>query len=255
MPKDAYYFSHDSNAHKDTKCIRLRRIAGMAGYGLFWCIIEMLRDAPEFKMQNSCIEDILFELRCDIAQWDALIESGLIKTDGISFWSDSLLRRMTKYHETREQRSRAGKRSAESRASSTSVEHPLNDNSTSVEHPLNEASTESNKVKESKVKESKEEIASSATADKADAHKPSRKIALTDDEFINSLEANPAYTGIDVRREYGKMCAWLASPRGKGKFPTRQRFLNWLNRCDQTMSITHDDNYDPETGGHKHVVL
>jgi len=155
MPKDAYYFSHDSNAHKDTKCIRLRRLCGMAGYGLFWCVVEMLRDAPEFKMPNSCIEDILFELRCDLEQWDALIESGLIKTDGTVFWSDSLLRRMTKYHETREQRSRAGKRSAESRASSTNVEHPLNENATSVEHPLNEASTKINKVKESKVKESK----------------------------------------------------------------------------------------------------
>ena len=253
--KDAYYFSHDSNAHKDTKCIRLRRLAGMAGYGLFWCIIEMLRDAPEFKISMSCAEDILYELRCDQEQWNALFESGLIQTDGEHFWSASLNRRMSRYLEKRDQRSKAGKRSAEARAASTSVERPLNDNSTSVEHPLNEASTESNKVKESKVKESKEEIASSATADKADAHKPSRKIALTDDEFIESLEANPAYTGIDVRREYGKMCAWLASPRGKGKFPTRQRFINWLNRCDPTMATNTDDNYDPETGGHKHVVL
>lgn len=128
----------------------------------------------------------------------------------------------------------------------TPAERSPNDTGTSADH---------SPLEKEKEKEKEKEIASSATADKADAHKTSRKIALTDDEFISSLEANPAYNGIDVRREYGKMCAWLASPRGKGKFPTRQRFLNWLNRCDPTMATNTDDNYDPETGGHKHVVL
>jgi len=55
--------------------------------------------------------------------------------------------------------------------------------------------------------------------------------ALVDEDFLISLESNPAFKGIDIRKEHGKMLAWIETPRGSGKLPTRQRFLNWLNRC------------------------
>jgi len=65
--------------------------------------------------------------------------------------------------------------------------------------------------------------------------KPGRSAAtspMVDDDQIAELQANPAYTEIDVRREYGKLLAWLTTPRGKGKHPTKTRFVNWLNRCE-----------------------
>ena len=64
--------------------------------------------------------------------------------------------------------------------------------------------------------------------------KTKRAVALVDDDLLISLSENPAYEGIDVRREYGKMQAWLQTPRGKGKLPTKARFVNWLNRAEPT---------------------
>lgn len=54
---------------------------------------------------------------------------------------------------------------------------------------------------------------------------------LTDQEFIESLKANPAYEGIDVDRELGKMDAWLLPRPGLTK--TRRRIVNWLNRAEK----------------------
>ena len=42
MAKDAYYFSHDANARLDPKNQAMICKYGMAGYGMYWIIIEML---------------------------------------------------------------------------------------------------------------------------------------------------------------------------------------------------------------------
>lgn len=48
--KDAYYFSHDSNAQDDPKCMMLIDQLGMEGYGIFWALIEKLRCEAEYKL-------------------------------------------------------------------------------------------------------------------------------------------------------------------------------------------------------------
>lgn len=53
------------------------------------------------------------------------------------------------------------------------------------------------------------------------------------EDWLKELEANHAYSGIDVRREFGKMGAWCQTNR---KEPTRRRFVNWLNRCDKPIA-------------------
>ncbi|HEX7859131.1 MAG TPA: hypothetical protein VF773_02260 [Verrucomicrobiae bacterium] len=58
---------------------------------------------------------------------------------------------------------------------------------------------------------------------------------LSDDEWLQRLEGNPAYEGIDVRKEFGKMQAWASVNR---KRPSRKRFINWLNNADRPMKVT-----------------
>ncbi len=65
--------------------------------------------------------------------------------------------------------------------------------------------------------------------------KTKRTVALTDDDFIKVLKENPAYKGIDIDREIGKMDAWLLTPRGRGKKRTQQRLVTWLNRAEKPM--------------------
>jgi len=56
---------------------------------------------------------------------------------------------------------------------------------------------------------------------------------LTDEAWIDSLIADPIFTGIDVRREYGKCVFWCKTNK---KPCTRRRFTNWLNKADRTMT-------------------
>lgn len=56
--------------------------------------------------------------------------------------------------------------------------------------------------------------------------------AQSDAEWLASLGQNPAYQGINIGAEYGKMQAWCGANR---KQPSRRRFINWLNRCERPM--------------------
>lgn len=59
-----------------------------------------------------------------------------------------------------------------------------------------------------------------------------RKTELTDEEWLDSLQARECYKEIGVRMLYAKMLAWCEL---KGKKPTRARLLNWLNREEKPM--------------------
>lgn len=67
------------------------------------------------------------------------------------------------------------------------------------------------------------------------APKPSgRTVKLSDEQWIESLVASPAYAGIDVRREMLKCENWCSARR---KQFSRRRFVNWLNNCEVPLSI------------------
>lgn len=63
--------------------------------------------------------------------------------------------------------------------------------------------------------------------------RPAKRTTATecDEGWLEELEANPAYAGIDIRRELGKAQSW-ASVNNVGV--TRRRFVNWLNRAQAT---------------------
>lgn len=55
---------------------------------------------------------------------------------------------------------------------------------------------------------------------------------LSDEEFFDQLSTNPAYVGIDIQLQYGKMKAWCEVNQ---KTPSRRRLVNWLNRADKPL--------------------
>ncbi len=57
---------------------------------------------------------------------------------------------------------------------------------------------------------------------------------VDDLQWLNQMREDPAYRGIDVAREHGKMGNWC---RVNKKQPTRKRFVNWLNRIERPMSV------------------
>lgn len=61
----------------------------------------------------------------------------------------------------------------------------------------------------------------------------------TDDQWLLGVAANPAYQGLDVRREVEKCRAWASV---NGKKPSRRRIVNWLNKATDNLPITSKVN-------------
>lgn len=114
MPKDSYYFKHDSNARNDPKIRALIQKYGLEGYGRFWIIIEILRESSKYKIET---EEYMWyalaeQMHCTIENAQLFIKDCIEKfklftqEDGF-FYSCSLLERMNKLDEIRAKRIRA----------------------------------------------------------------------------------------------------------------------------------------------------
>lgn len=147
--KDAYYFSHDSNAKDDPKCVLLIEQLGLEGYGIFWVLIETLRDQPEYKYPLALIPALARRYNTTSEKMKTVVmQYGLfsITEEGEFFFSESLNRRMENLSTFREsQRQKALKRWNDAPAL------PRECHGNADPMPVKES-----KVKKSKVKDSKE---------------------------------------------------------------------------------------------------
>jgi uncharacterized phage protein (TIGR02220 family) len=116
--KDAFYFSHDSNARGDTKILEMRSVYGSEGYGWYWILIEMMREEQDYKlgMQSKYIWNAYAkQMDCKPEQakqfvLDCINEFKLFNSDELFFWSNSLNRRMSKREKTSSARSEAARK-------------------------------------------------------------------------------------------------------------------------------------------------
>ena len=142
--KSTYYFSHDYNARFDTKIRRLILRHGMAGYGVFWAIIEDLYNNAN-ALHLDC-ESIAFELRTDISIVQSVINDfDLFQIDGETFGSLSVERRLNE----RSNKSEKASKSANARWEKYKQDKGLHANALQPQ-------SEGNAGKEKKGKEKKE---------------------------------------------------------------------------------------------------
>ena len=109
--KSTNYFSHDSNARNDEKLVRLRMKQGAAGYGVYFMILERLREEADY-MSAKDYNMIAFDLRVDAAIVKSVVEDFGLFTftdDGKCFYSESFTRRMDIKDTLHRQRSEGGK--------------------------------------------------------------------------------------------------------------------------------------------------
>jgi hypothetical protein len=112
VAKEAYYFSHDSNARHDPKITAMRSVYGSEGYGWFWIIVELMREADGYKldMQGRYTFNayaMQMHTDCNAAErfiTDCINEFNLFESDSVYFWSPSLQRRMDMREQTSEKR-------------------------------------------------------------------------------------------------------------------------------------------------------
>lgn len=113
--KDAYWFSHDSNARFDKRMVRLRSKYDWYGYGVFWGVIEVLRDATEYRWEVDDIESLAVAVGVSVEYLTPFIEFccservGLLKIENGAVLSTSLIRRMERKDVISEKRANARK--------------------------------------------------------------------------------------------------------------------------------------------------
>ena len=152
------YFPHDSNARNSEKMVELRMQHGAAGYGVYFMLIERLREATDY----SCVvnyNSIAFDLRVSAELIKSVLRDfrlfAFFQTDeGERFYSESLRQRMKPMDEMRVQRRNAAAISVAKRKERAESQRSFNARSTLVAENENTRSTDvtqkSNKVKESK---------------------------------------------------------------------------------------------------------
>ena len=96
--KDAYYFSHDSNAKDDPKCVLLIEQLGLEGYGIYWVLVEILREQDEYRYPLSLVPAMARRYNTTTEKMRTVImQYGLFSIENDEFfYSDSLLARMDK---------------------------------------------------------------------------------------------------------------------------------------------------------------
>ena len=221
MSKDCYYFPHDSNAKDDPKCVLMIEQLGMEGYGIYWMLVEALRDQPDYTYPVANIPALARRYNTSAEKVRTVVynyELFTVKEDKI-FFSESLNRRMLVFNENRAKRSAAGRLGMARRWGDNNVITPLlQSNSTVI----------TSKVKESKVKE-KESIEKVATK---------RTAFVTPSlQEVKDYISEKGYT-VDAQRfiDFYEAKGWMI---GKNKMKDwRAAVRTWMRRPDEPQKQT-----------------
>lgn len=116
------YFPHPSNSRQSSMCVSLLIEEGFAGYGLYWSVLEVLRDATGYRYSPDPRVWAYVLHAQDIDQVErVLTRYGLfdIDDDGLIF-SPWLNEQLGSYDETKRRRAEAGRKGAARRWASSS---------------------------------------------------------------------------------------------------------------------------------------
>jgi len=170
MSKDAYFFSHDTNARHDPKISALKSDYGIEGYGRYWIIVEMLAEQENYELTLNGWGVRAIATEChtnkeNIQKFieDCINEYELFKSDDTHFWSKSLKKRMEYKDRLREKKRKAGKKGAKARwnkgkdkAENKQSNGSANGSAIAKNGKQNE--TKQNKTKENDIKENEKKF-------------------------------------------------------------------------------------------------
>ena len=181
------YFPHDSNARNDERLVNVRMKHGPAGYGVYFMLVERLREDPEY-MSVVDYNLIAFDLRIDASLAKSIIRDfGLfaftVDTErGECFYSESLRQRMARKDEITAKRKAAsalGVSVRQENREKTKTTETSNQMVTETQpNGVPNGSEKRTKGKESKVKENS---TSSPYVEEAHAAKPLRNAGARDE--------------------------------------------------------------------------
>ena len=156
MKKDQY-IPHEVSMRNTTEVMNLIENEGMAGYGIYWALLEYLRTQDDYVGDLRVLKSLARQLKTKLAKIESVLNSyGLFSVTDYTFRSRKLESAMKPLEEKRKAMSKQNAGKAEANRKQNEVK-------TDAEHnqvPCNSLKTNSemvlSKVKESKVEKSKE---------------------------------------------------------------------------------------------------
>ncbi|GAA4299590.1 Lin1244/Lin1753 domain-containing protein [Nibribacter koreensis] len=205
MAKEAYYFSHDANARHDDRILELRSEFGWEGYGLYWAIVETLRDCSNYSYPSNARAGLALSLSIDKSKLEHFLNTAIslglfIEKEG-AIYSESLMRRMEDVDAKRRLRAEAGRKGGIAKAK--------------LKHSSGKSLAKPSKEK--KEKESKTEYTTS--------------VFLTDSEYgtlvekhgkektdwmLAKLSNHKLASGKSYKSDYGAINSWVVDAADKG---------------------------------------
>jgi hypothetical protein len=248
MAKDTFWFRHDSNARNDHKLIKLRRLRGLEGLGLYWCLVEILRESPGYKFPLAAVEDLEYELRFERPIFDSIVDCGLLEfTNEGEFFSPSLLTRMERWDGIRAKKAESGRKGGKAKAKAKQT--PSERQAERVANPSDEMRGDEKRGDERR-------------GDKKDSPEPTRvapekrlEMSRLEEDVLSHLKiifnpriselkaetairlaknlADPIYSGVDILGELRKAAIWEDSnPTRRKTARGLPRFLtSWMERA------------------------
>lgn len=184
MASNQSYFSHDSNARNSDKLIKVRMDLGAEGYGIYFMILERLREEDNYKSKKD-YKMIAFDLRVEVEKVEQVINNyDLFVIEDDVFYSNSFLERMTIKDSKRLKAQKAvnerwekekEKKEQDKYERNTDVLQTYNERNTDL-YKEKKSKEKKSKVKKSKEKKSKEKQSKENTDDSCNAPSAERRV-------------------------------------------------------------------------------
>lgn len=226
------YFSHDSNARNSDKMMQVRMDLGAEGYGIFFMLIERLREEKEYKSTTN-YKILEFDLKADSEKIKQVVENYdlfKITEDGKYFYSDSFNDRMEMMDLKSKKLAAAGKRGAEKRwGNKQGDSHPIATPKPSYS-PL--IAIDSNKIKLNKIKLNKTKL-------------NKNKVVVAETNEAENLADEPATT--TAQKQISDVLNFYENHFGMTSDYIRQSILKWCNDLNpelvkRALEISVEDN-------------
>jgi hypothetical protein len=240
MKKDAFYFPHFCNARHDRKLKRVQKELGIEGYGIYFMLLEVLREQTDLRYPLNEIDLLADEfgtseqkVRVVICNYD------LFQVDeNQNFFSFKMIIYLQPYFEkSTRARDAANKRWNNANAYTNAVEMQSKSNASKVkESKLNE--TKLNKIKENKINIKEFIFLSESEINKLNEDFASHEVEW----MLNKLNDYKASTGKKYKSDYAAINMWVKDAFKKAKvdfvknnntFNTRMQIIqNEINNTD-----------------------
>lgn len=209
MPKkDAYYFPHDSNAKDDPKCVMLIEQLGLEGYGIYWVLIETLREQPTYKYPVSLIPALARRYNTTYEKMKTVVmHYGLFYVDENEFFSVALMDRMQHVDRKRQQ----AREAINARWAKQKALPPNYDSNTDVIRTYNDRNSDCNTdVIQVKEREKKEKDLDSLSNDKELSAEPTKKCPFQQilDKYHSICTSFPRVQSLTDSRKKTLQTAW-----------------------------------------------